>query len=249
VDGVLAVGTFEIDLQGITHVIFEGAGGNDFMRLNPKLSWAATMDGGAGDDALLGGAAADDLRGGNGDDELAGHGGNDGLDGGFGGDTLIGYAGRDQVDYSTRTGNLNIRLDDGGSGDGESGENDFILPDVERILGGSGNDTMIGGPEVNLFYAGDGADRLVGGGGADRLFGEAGNDRLNGGDGDDYLEAGAGQDTLHGDAGADALFGLGGNDRLFSAGDTTADTVRGGAGFDLAHFDELDDVLATEAEI
>ena len=248
VDGVLSIGAFDIDLEGINHVDFDGAGGNDFMRLNPKLWWAATMNGGTGNDALLGGAAADDLRGGNDDDELAGQGGNDFLDGGFGSDTMQGNAGRDQVDYSARIGNLSIRMDDG-RGDGETGENDFIVPDVERILGGSGNDTMIGGAEVNLFYAGDGNDRLVGGGGADRLFGEAGNDRLNGGDGDDYLEAGSGQDTLHGDAGADALFGLGGNDRLFSGGDNTGDTVRGGAGTDLANFDESDDVLGTEVAV
>jgi uncharacterized delta-60 repeat protein len=177
---------FDLVVTTVTHVQFDGRGGNDFIRLNPNLWWAATMEGGAGDDSLFGGPAADDLRGGDGNDELEGHGGNDGLDGGSGADLIEGN---------------------------------------------------------------DGRDRLLGGPGADELFGEGGNDRLNGSEDDDYLEGGAGQDSLHGDAGADVLFGLGGNDQLFSAGDNTKDTVRGGGGVDLANFDELDDVLATEVVI
>jgi hypothetical protein len=67
------------------------------------------------------------------------------------------------------------------------------------------------------------ADRLVGTAGADRLCGLAGADRL---------DAGAGRDVLEGGAGADTV----------SARDRVRDTIRCGAGRDLAVVDRVDAV-------
>jgi hypothetical protein len=69
----------------------------------------------------------------------------------------------------------------------------------------------------------DRADRLVGTPRADRLCGLAGADRLDGGAGRDVLEGGAGADTV-------------------SARDRARDTIRCGAGRDLAFVDRVDAV-------
>jgi Ca2+-binding RTX toxin-like protein len=232
----------------VSRIALFGRGGNDVLKLHPSLRIAATLDGGAGDDVLLGGAASDELRGSDGGDYLSGFAGDDYLNGGRGDDALRGGDGKDELDYSSRTANLVVTLDDV-QNDGEIGEGDYAAPDVERVRGGSGNDDITGSPWLNLLYGNEGDDTLRGGAGADGLYGAAGNDRFDGGPGDDYIEGGAGNDELHGSGGVDQLFGLGGNDRIFAAGDGAADLVRGGPGEDGADTDELDDVLAVETAL
>jgi hypothetical protein len=63
-----------------------------------------------------------------------------------------------------------------------------------------------------VLLGGDGDDVLIGGAAADRLEGGGGNDFLRGGAGDDTLIAGSGNDTLQGESGKDALDGGSGND-------------------------------------
>lgn len=58
----------------------------------------ATLEGGDGDDILLGQAGNDTLRGGNGDDFLSGGGGNDRLTGGNGADLFVLGTGPDRID-------------------------------------------------------------------------------------------------------------------------------------------------------
>jgi Ca2+-binding RTX toxin-like protein len=64
----------------------------DFSGLT-ALSGLSYVDGGSGNDTLVGSAFADDLRGGNGNDRLTGGGGNDKLTGGSGQDTFTFGAG------------------------------------------------------------------------------------------------------------------------------------------------------------
>ena len=232
----------------VTRIALSGNGGNDVLKLHRSLRIAATLDGGAGDDVLLGGAASDELRGSDGGDYLSGFAGNDYLDGGRGDDAVRGGEGKDELDYSSRTANLIVTLDDV-QNDGEANERDYAAPDIERVRGGSGNDDIAGSPWLNLLYGNEGDDTLSGGAGADGLYGAGGNDRFDGGPGDDYIEGGAGNDELHGSGGADQLFGLAGNDRIFAAGDGAADVVRGGPGDDGADADELDDLLAVETAL
>jgi len=63
-----------------------------------------------------------------------------------------------------------------------------------------------------VLLGGDGNDVLIGGAGGDRLEGGNGNDALRGGAGDDTLIAGSGNDTLQGEAGKDTLDGGSGTD-------------------------------------
>ena len=92
--------------------------------------------GDAGNDTLIGGAGRDDLNGGAGLDTVAGGDGDDSLNGGDGPDTISGGGGNDTVDFSQRTQPLTISLD-GVADDGEAGERDNVLPDVEGVIGGS----------------------------------------------------------------------------------------------------------------
>lgn len=68
---------------------------------------------------------------------------------------------------------------------------DVQAPDLERVVGGAGDDVLSGA-------AGD--DQLEGGGGDDQLDGGSGQDIVNAGEGDDVivdgLDCGPGDDTV-----------------------------------------------------
>jgi hypothetical protein len=148
--------------------------------------------GGAGNDQLFGGTGNDNLQGGDGNDLLDGGSGNDSESGGNGDDTLregsapngadnlSGDAGNDTVDYSARSGPVNVALDDQPyDGDRRSNERDNVRSSVDRVLGGAGSDTLIGrdGP----------ADALVGGTGDDVIDPLRGDDVVDGGPGIDQI--------------------------------------------------------------
>jgi Ca2+-binding RTX toxin-like protein len=258
----------------VDRIVVDAGGGHDLVSLQPALTKPATLNGGAGndrltggggDDALNGGDGNDGLSGGEGDDALDGGEGDDHLDGGGGADAISGGAGRDGVNYSRRTAALNVSLD-GNADDGAAGEGDNVAEDVERVHGGSGDDTLTGSSASNILAGGAGNDTISGGGGGDALdggpgddtiSGDAGDDRANGGDGNDTLNGGGGNDSLNGGAGddtlnggddndwlvggagSDRLNGGAGNDRLVAA-DTSADILDGGDGTDAAMTDSLD---------
>jgi Ca2+-binding RTX toxin-like protein len=77
-------------------------------------------------------------------------------------------------------------------------------------VGGVGNDTLTGGPNVPNELDGDNAtpagnDILTGGGKDDFFFGDGGNDTISGGGGDDSIEPGDGDDVADGGPGFDQL--------------------------------------------
>jgi Ca2+-binding RTX toxin-like protein len=123
--------------------------------------------------------------------------------------------------------------------------------------GGTGNDTISGGPAADALYGGSGNDTLYGNGGNDGIWGDVGNDRISGGDGndrlygwtganqvwggngDDHVEvwtggnkvwAGAGKDTVYGGPSTDHIWGGEGRDELFGQGGN--DAIDGGTGPD-----------------
>lgn len=67
---------------------------------------------------------------------------------------------------------------------------------IEKALGGSGSDTLIGNGADNVLNGRGGTDEISGGAGADRLIGGGGADVLDGGRGRDVLTGGAGPDTF-----------------------------------------------------
>ena len=90
--------------------------------------------------------------------------------------------------------------------------------------GTNNNDTLVGNPWSETFWALAGNDLVFGGGGNDRILGEQGNDRLYGEAGNDTVNGGAGDDDLYGGAGHDSLVGGGGNDFVY--GGIGSDTIR-----------------------
>ena len=100
-------------------------------------------------------------------------------------------------------------------------------------------DRLIGGPDDDYLYGGDGSDRITGGAGRDHLVGGSGSDRLTGGHDDDHLFGQSGRDRLHGNHGRDVLDGGTGRDRLWGGrGDDVlidrdgGDKLSGGQGAD-----------------
>ncbi|MBX3413332.1 MAG: trypsin-like serine protease [Pirellulales bacterium] len=165
-----------------------GGEGNDWLENQTDIP--STLHGGRGNDTLIGGSAADQLRGdpdhnvgdgAEGRDVIHGNGGDDliyadGLDGSEGGaDYITGGEGADTIF--------------GDAGDGLEGGQD-------TILGGEGDDLLFGFKNNDLIDGGDGNDIIAGHRGADHLIGGAGRDVLIGGINDDVLEGGADEDLL-----------------------------------------------------
>lgn len=167
-----------------------------------------TLSGLAGDDSLRGGNGNDTLYGGPGDewmpndagnDRIYGQGGDDTINAGSvadGRDVFSGGADVDTIDYSARTNPVTIDVT-AADGDGESGENDAVSADFERLYGGSGSDVIRSGDGANTIYGNNGDDVLDGGRGADSINGGAGSDTLTGGEGYDSLYGGDDDDSLY----------------------------------------------------
>src|SRR5689334_13112494 len=144
----------------------------------------ATVDLGDLDDTLaVTGLLRVTVSDGAGNDTVTGGGGDDTFLSSPGADRYAGGAGSDRVDYSARTAGVSVDIDDVAD---DAGEGDNVRRDVERVTGGSGDDTLTGSAA---------ADRLDGGPGDDALLGGSGNDRLDGGPGDDALSGQSGTDA------------------------------------------------------
>nr|MCW1950761.1 hypothetical protein [Octadecabacter sp.] len=131
----------------------------------------STVDGGAGDDLLIGSSGDDSFEGASGNDTLNANEGDDALSGGAGDDTIFGDEGEDVIV--------------GGS-------------DEDALYGGADNDTIDGGTGDDTLEGGDGEDTLVGGTGSDTIVGGADQDVIYGGAGDvvDGSSSGVDYDTL-----------------------------------------------------
>ncbi|KPF72828.1 adhesin [Bosea sp. AAP35] len=211
------------------------------------------IDGGEGDDTLLGEAGDDLLKGGEGDDTLEGGEGDDVLIGGAGDDLLDGGDGIDTADYSTDTAGVRVDLAAGTASGDEAGADELVS--IETVIGGAGNDILLGDDGDNRFVASAGDDIIDGGAGIDTLdlsqatgpitvdfaAGKAsGNgigtnsftniEKLLFGTGNDIVTGGNGADAFDGGAGSDTLKGGAGDDMLWGgAGD---DMLDGGSGHD-----------------
>jgi serralysin len=146
-------------------------------------------------DTLIGSADINGLYGNGGDDYIYGENGGDNLYGGVGADRLFG--GNDaSVDYAryddSNYGNLTIRLDASNLNTGAAAGD--VYNGIEGLVGGAGNDTVVGNGSANYLF---------GAGGNDMIYGQAGADYLNGGAGTNNLWGGAGADNHVGGAGID----------------------------------------------
>lgn len=136
---------------------------------------------------------------------LQGLAGNDQLSGDGGGDILDGGAGNDTVSYGDLSAAVQVDLSLARGTGGVALGDTFIS--VENLIGGNGNDQLIGSSGDNRLDGGFGDDVLIGGAGNDTLISSGGNDVLRGGDGADTLIGSSATATLIGGAGADHFDG------------------------------------------
>jgi RTX calcium-binding nonapeptide repeat (4 copies) len=198
-------------------LIFNGLGGNDEVSAgscaggavdmgpgNDRAASGGTVNGGPGTDTVRGGPGNDVLDGGDGRDTVDGQAGTDTVRGGTGRDILVpglgsgdvveGGTDTDSGSYEDRDQPVAASLDNQAN-DGIAGENDLIASDVENLIGGAGDDTLIGDANPNDIDGGDGGDVIDGLGGPDFVDGGPGNDRITARDGaQDRVICGDGND-------------------------------------------------------
>ena len=260
-------GDEDVYTAGIETQRIYGKGGNDTLNA-PLYIGGGTLYlyGGDGNDVLYGSEETDWLYGEVGDDDIRGAGGNDKLYGGVGSDNYSGGDGNDvlwedasadpdffsggngidTVNYSMRTIGVTVTIGSEGMDDGAPGELDRVEGDIENVMGGAGNDVLIGDSKPNKLTGNAGDDELHGEGGGDLLYGNDGQDVLVGDNGNDKLYGGNGADDLDGGTGTDQFFGQAGND-TFGNNDGVAETVDCGTGpADDAETDALDTLISCE---
>ncbi len=235
-----------------THT-YNGGGGNDFFFpvSAPWSSWA--INGGAGNDILLGGLVADDIHGGAGNDKIFGLGGKDQIHGDDGTDLLVGEF---IIDLPFFTGDDCIW---GGGG------TDFVFGDniIATSFGtAGGNDSLWGDDDVDLIIGDDGIsdifsqtkpggnDAIEGNKGMDFLFGCGGNDDIKSNEDMDFVQGNGGDDVINGGDGQNFTFcnttvQLG---NLLLGGDGK-DDITGGAGIDVIFGNKNDDKLTGKDQV
>jgi Ca2+-binding RTX toxin-like protein len=240
--GIALTGLTPPEYLGFTASSVDGGQGDDRLVGGPNRDLLA---GGEGDDYIDGGDGFDALAGGEGSDELHGGDKSDRLDGGPAPDLIDGGPGDlDGVDLRGASGPLAIDLTRAGK-DGPEGENDNYLPSVEQFVLSEFADRFVAGRSSVSVVGGLGDDALTGGSGDDVLNGDGYRDRVAD-YGDDTIEGGAGNDQIDGDPGNDRIRGGPGDDLLsggrsiiISEGGSTRypsdDTIAGGRGDDRIH--------------
>jgi T5SS/PEP-CTERM-associated repeat protein len=169
---------------GQTYTIVSGGAGDD--TLSGPINSPLQIDGNDGNDSLTGGDQGDILNGGDGDDNLDAGPGNDQINGQGGNDTIVGGHGEgddridggdgtDTVKYVSATQTIIVDLAAGtASGDPAIGVD--TLTNIENVVGGSGDDVILGNDTANNLQGGPGDDQLAGQGGNDELVGDDGTD-------------------------------------------------------------------------
>ena len=158
----------------------------------------ATVNGGAGQNYVVGDSGSQFISLGDEDDTLAGGAGNDSVGSGWGEDIAYGNQG---ADYVFGGGGMDTLYG------GQDGDTVFGGNDNDWVYGNKGNDTLSGGENDDILFGGQNEDILYGNTGNDSLNGNMGNDTLYGGQGDDYLAGNNGADLLVGNKGNDTLVG------------------------------------------
>ncbi|GEM_PF-2591716 len=202
-------------------------------------------------------------------ENLAGGPGNDAFvlaDGQFVAGTVNGMAGNDTLQYGHVT-PVTVNLPTGEATGIRAG---FVgsLTSIETVIGGAGDDTIIGQGVAQRLEGGAGNDTITGGAADDTMLGSLGNDVLNGGAGVNWVlytfsatpvklnlqkrkGTGEGTDTLIGFSNvigspqADSITGTALANILSGGGGN--DTIKGGAGDDLLIGGAGNDMLSDKA--
>ena len=200
----LAAGVEQLDLSDAASSAIGNSLNNLIEGLNGAVSYH--LDGGAGNDTIVGSGADDVLLGGAGNDFLNGASGADHMEGG--------------------TGNDSYRVDDAGDVilEAKNGGTDTITSSISFDLGSHA-------ANVEKLILADGAGNLEGHGNAlnNVIIGNSGDNLLSGEAGNDVLEGGLGADTMDGGAGKDTfLYRVDANSQLAMLGGDTINNFESG---------------------
>ena len=241
-------------------VIDGGAGKDTAVYAEKTTTVSVTLNGATNATVTVGGVAEDTIRnienliGGSGDDRFTGDGQDNVFSGRGGKDVLDGGAGSDTADYSEKTDAIAVTLNGATNATVTvGGVAEDTIRNIENIIGGTGNDTLVGDANANTFAGRGGKDSIDGGAGSDTadysektagisviLNGATLATVTVGGVAEDTVRnieniiGGSGNDTLTGDGLDNTLSGNGGNDLLKGGGGK--DVLDGGAGFDTADY-------------
>jgi Ca2+-binding RTX toxin-like protein len=130
-------------LAGMSRIVVMGFGGDDSIMVS-KFKVGSIVDGGAGNDTIVGGIGNDVLLGGSGDDSIFAHGGAKIMIGGAGSDDLHSGNGRNiliggTTNFDTNDLALGAILDEWSSGDGNS----TAIARLQGTLAGGQNGTTV----------------------------------------------------------------------------------------------------------
>ena len=103
--------------------------------------------------------------------------------------TINGGGGHDWLDYSLLTTPVSVNLATGsatGVGGGAAGR----VFQIQNVVGGAGNDTLVGDAQGNILIGGSATNVITGGSGGSLLIGGPGRATITGGSADDILIAG-----------------------------------------------------------
>jgi len=189
----------------LTNILIIGTVAAILVMPSGQLVFGPPIQGGGGDDYIVGTNGDDTINLKGGDDQGFGLDGNDIIKGGGGFDHLVGGNGIDQIHGGegpdTISGEDGNDVLDGGDGD-------------DKINGDMGNDVIDAGTGDDIADGGQGNDNIKGGSGDDVLIGGEGDDDISGKTGNDLIQGGSGNDALFADDGDDTLFGNEGDDTL-----------------------------------
>jgi Ca2+-binding RTX toxin-like protein len=203
-DGGAGTDTLRLAANGGISLSLSATGAQNTGQGTLTITSFENLEGGAGNDTLVGSTGTNVLNGGAGNDTLNGGGAVDTLIGGPGNDILNGGTSGDIADYSRAAGGVVASLVAGqASNDGDGGSDTLVS--VENLTGSAFDDQLTGDAGNNVLDGGGGNDTLDGGAGNDTLRGGIGDDTLLGGDGNDLVAGNGGNDTLSGGAGTDTV--------------------------------------------
>lgn len=254
-DTVIACVDFKLDenLENLT--LDKGATqgtGNDADNLLCGNDGGNILNAGAGNDTITGGDGNDLVKGGDGEDEIVGG-------DGAGDDTYYGGSGNDTVRYTSAITGIAVNLALGTADGSEIGHD--LLIEIENIIGGKGNDLLIGDAGANRINGYSGTDSMYGGAGDDVYVADSQADLVfeNSGEGTDTVQSSASfylyahienltlistayfgvgnelANTLTGNSSQNLLIGWDGNDTIF--GGDARDALYGCDGNDVLYGD------------
>jgi Ca2+-binding RTX toxin-like protein len=224
----------DVPNDGTVNLVVNAGGGNDNINISaPKFAGSPVVNGGDGDDTILGSPRTDTIDGGNGNDRITGAkntaaGEIETIHGGAGNDVIIWNNGDGDDLNEGDAGVDETLIVEGTADDGNTITQEGAVTRFERTSGAggfkvfsnameklslqsfSGNDTVATGPGVPIpmsIDAGPGNDTITTGDGPDRIVADRGNDTINAGNGEDVMvwTNGDGNDVMNGDGGTDIV--------------------------------------------